>query len=508
MKKISLILPIFLLLFMVGNAKAIDISSCSNLNQTGATYYLTQDIIDSSATTCMDITANNITLDCQGHVIDGTDAFGINHGIYSFQKNNITIKNCIISDWFAGIFFSRSDYNTLTNITANSNKYGLIFDFSDYNIISDSNLINNTYYDFFLDTDKTELDCHIELINITGTDNKPIVFYNSSVTIENWNNNASEIILCGADNSVINNLVMSHSDMKSNGLYLIATNLTNITNSIINNSDIAIELFDSHSNILTNITVNSNNYGFWIVGNSNILTNITANSNSKEGIELIDSNFTIIKNSKVENNSRYGIYVQESGNNLIYNNLFNNTNNFYFDEFWPIYSNNWNTTRQLGTRICSLGTEIGGNYWTHPNGTGYSDTCTDSDKDGFCDNPYILATNNTDYLALSDEFSCTCTDWSPQECINTHTRYYTRTCTPAGCDIEEKYEYDPTCFSEIYGTSSTLIPLIPILVLVGLVIYLAKSLTTGISIEDLIDILVAITLAIALAGTLVAVIWF
>jgi hypothetical protein len=67
--------------------------------------------------------------------------------------------------------------------------------------------------------------------------------------------------------------------------------------------------------------------------------------------------------------------------------------------------NYWNTTRQRGTRIYSAGTEIGGNYWTNPDGNGYSDTCTDADKDGFCDDPYVLATDNIDYLALSDEYS-------------------------------------------------------------------------------------------------------
>jgi len=62
--------------------------------------------------------------------------------------------------------------------------------------------------------------------------------------------------------------------------------------------------------------------------------------------------------------------------------------------------------------------------------TGYSDTCTDSNTDGFCDLPYdieddeacttgVNCSNNTDYLPLSDEYvpadTCTCpgldTDW-------------------------------------------------------------------------------------------------
>jgi hypothetical protein len=116
------------------------------------------------------------------------------------------------------------------------------------------------------------------------------------------------------------------------------------------------------------------------------------------GIEY--TNNTKIYNSIVESNSTYALYLWETYNNLFYNNLFN-VSSVYFD---GTNINYWNTTRQTGTRIYSAGTEIGGNYWTNATGNGYSDTCTDADKDGFCDDPYVLATDNVDYLALSDEY--------------------------------------------------------------------------------------------------------
>jgi len=153
----------------------------------------------------------------------------------------------------------------------------------------------------------------------------------------------------------------------------------------------------------------------------------------------------------IQNNSQYGIVLNDAGStqNLIYNNLFNNTNNFYFSG--TIYSNYWNTTRQRGTRIYSNGTEIGGNYWTNPGGNGYSDTCTDSNRDGFCDDPYVLNANNTDYLALSNKYQgvCSCTDWMAAECVSNTQRKYTRICTPSGCDVETKYENDPACAAPV-----------------------------------------------------------
>jgi nitrous oxidase accessory protein NosD len=112
-------------------------------------------------------------------------------------------------------------------------------------------------------------------------------------------------------------------------------------------------------------------------------------------------NNTKIYNSIVEStDSTYAIYLWETYNNSFYNNLFN-VSSIYFD---GTNINYWNTTRQIGSRVYSAGTEIGGNYWTNATGNGYSDTCIDADVDGFCDDPYVLDANNADYLALSDEY--------------------------------------------------------------------------------------------------------
>jgi len=46
---------------------------------------------------------------------------------------------------------------------------------------------------------------------------------------------------------------------------------------------------------------------------------------------------------------------------------------------------------------------IGGNFWTNPTSNGYSDTCWDTDADGFCDQPYDLLGDgsNVDYLPIA-----------------------------------------------------------------------------------------------------------
>lgn len=67
--------------------------------------------------------------------------------------------------------------------------------------------------------------------------------------------------------------------------------------------------------------------------------------------------------------------------------------------------NSWNTTKTEAKAVTNIniirGRFMGGNYWAKPDGTGYSQTCGDFDKDGICDEPYVLEENNIDYLPLT-----------------------------------------------------------------------------------------------------------
>ena len=325
-------------------ADPIYISACSVLDTEGATYYLTADITNSGASICMDAQAANITLDCQGHTIDGIDNYRT-IGVESSQYNT-TVKNCVVTDWMIGISYYGAANGLIENNTLKSNM--------DYPIATEgsSNII------------------------ITGN----TVTHNDKFGI-----------------SIGSNSIVSNNIVNSNGATGIRVSK------------------DKNNNIITGNTINFNGYGayggdgIWLGANSNnTVTDNTVNANTGSGIFLSFSGYHKIYNNKIENNGNYGIYTCEAGRNgpsTIYNNLLNNINNYGYDttRTTPIYLNYWNTTRQAGKRIYSYGPEIGGNYWTNPSGTGYSDTCTDADKDGFCDDPYIVVTDNVDFLPLSDE---------------------------------------------------------------------------------------------------------
>jgi len=316
------------LLLLATAVFAINIAVCSELNVAYSTYDLTANIVNSAdIDACMNVTANNIILDCHSFTVDGLDAantYGVLVERGASITTNITIENCPITDWQYGIWFNNTGNNTVMNSTITS------------------------------DTD-------------------------------------FDIYLLTSDNSTVTNTTVSSPN---EGIYLET----------------------SSNNLIYNNTANGNGdsgYVLVISSNNNFIYSNIANGNTASGVIISDnSDSNLIYNNTANGNGDSGIVIElNSDNNSIYNNLLNQTTNFRFAG--TVLLNFWNTTNQSGTRIYSAGTNIGGNYYTNATGNGHSDTCNDSDKDGFCDAPWDLVgsiecnppstcSNSTDYLALSN----------------------------------------------------------------------------------------------------------
>ena len=361
----------------VGETFGHAFTDCIDITSPGV-YYLTADIINSPQSYCINISANNVILDCQNHLIDGDDS--ADYGIYIYrdseQITNITIRNCIVQDWgVANIYLKNAGGNTIVNVTSSSSPGdGISLDSSNSNTLQ----------------------------NITA----------------NFNDGHGIYLGYNSNSNILQDITANSNDY---GIYLHRfSNSNTLTNITANSNDgHGICLWYVISNTLQDITANSNGIGIYLDSSgSNTLTNITANSNDY-GILIRSSNSNTLTNSTIANNGEAGLSLDvvfyNSKNNKIYNCLFNNSVNVKIDS--NIAGENYfNTTKQLGTRIYSAGGYIGGNYWTNPTGNGYSDTCVDSNKDGFCDEPLNLSNGTSvayDYLPLSDEYTTTTTTTLP-----------------------------------------------------------------------------------------------
>ena len=224
-----------MVLLFFSPVKALNINSCQNLNQEGQTYYLTQNIIDSTNSTCMNIIANNIILDCQGYMIDGVDN---GYGIYS-EKSNITIKNCFIKDWGEGIYLYLSSDIKIINSTFSSNLGEGILFFSS----SNNQVINSTFsYNYY---------------GITN--------YNSNTQITNsiFSSNEGDGILI----SYSSNVQITNSTFKSNsirGLNFYLSNNSIVYNNIIQDNYIGIYLEEGYGNkFYNNLLNNTKNFDYY-----------------------------------------------------------------------------------------------------------------------------------------------------------------------------------------------------------------------------------------------------
>lgn len=394
----------FCLVIFIGNGRAATVSNCAVLNSAGTTYNLTAGI-SNNTDNCIDITANNIIFDCQGYSVNCSSSCVSMHGI-TVAADNVTVKGCYVNGWDINIFFAdNADDGKVYNLTSDVNIGWALTTTSNVDRLNLTNVtLRESYHqDFYSDGN-----CNFNFTNVIGSGNGAIGYYNSSRTMSNAA--FSELWLCGADNSVFTNITVNGStSLNNNGLFLQWTDNAILKNINSSNNYFGIEMKFSTNNTINNSVFNYNSGPALSIRsstNNNIFSN-SSFSNSGWGMDIEEStsNNTFYNNT-ISNNTNKGInfyYATISSPYTFYNNLFNNTNNLAQTSSSGI--SYWNTSKKTGTRIYSNGIQIGGNYWTNSSKNGYSDTCTDADKDGFCDTSYSTIMSGYDYLPLSDEYT-------------------------------------------------------------------------------------------------------
>jgi parallel beta-helix repeat protein len=127
MKKLLLI--IFVAVLMLNLAKATDISNCTNLTSAGEVYNLTSILYgdQSGQPFCIAIQADNVTLDCGwSNYLRGNHSGDT--GIYIYNVNNATVKNCTVADYTYGINLTDTYSSTLYYTGYDDNNWSIVLD--------------------------------------------------------------------------------------------------------------------------------------------------------------------------------------------------------------------------------------------------------------------------------------------------------------------------------------------------------------------------------------------
>lgn len=302
------------------NSEVTTLSSCQSINNSGE-YHLSQDINISG--TCIDITSDNVNLNCKGYLIDGA-AVGGDDGISSSGVSNITIENCNIQEFNdGGIDINRCNNCIFDNLHLENNDVGFYLYES-----NDSSIINSDFYNNSWNGVHVGNNVNLSILDNTANNNGNVGVYldgpsGYNYTIDNlntnyngWNGGAFDQVgfLCydvyGGSFSDIDSMY-NQQDGISHGCNNIE--YSNITASNNQQHGISIYFGWDDSSFDNVVMFNNSNYGFHLRSSSN--------NNS-------------IMNSQITNN-QVGLFVENDGtnypssNNFDYNN-FSNTQNINF----------------------------------------------------------------------------------------------------------------------------------------------------------------------------------
>jgi parallel beta-helix repeat protein len=317
-------------------------------------------IMDSDETvnlTCWVVNTNNVVLDCNGHTITGNLA---NYGVYFANKNNITIKNCIMDNVSRGIYA-----DIVTNILLINNSVSNYYEhgfwlryFNNSQIISNyiQNATRSNRYGIYMEQSSNNLLMHNYIFN----SNMGYWNYQNSNNNYYYNNTAdNDGPYIGSSlgfSSLYSNNLTYYSNLAKNftmdtGFWLTTTTYVNYTNNTAINNYYGFFLsYMNNSYIVSNYIHNNgrglyvDNYPFYNNFDSNI---IDSNTN---GFELIKGGYNVISNNIIKNTTNVGtgMLTNETINNL----FINNSNEFDYNgtaiKFTSIASQNISSAFNIG----------------------------------------------------------------------------------------------------------------------------------------------------------------
>ena len=216
----------------------MEISECGELTEPNTEYFLISNVVNNDLEeACINITAENVTLDCQGHSIISESSVS---GVYS-NKFNSTVKNCNIDMGSAGfgIGLFDSNYSYVFNNNLSNQGAGIFVEYS-YNLAVYNNSIHSNL-------EGIDFHTHFDFANVSGN----IIYSNiaDGILINSFG-------VRPAENLEISNNVLSNNKKWGIHGYLFKNSL--ISQNKISGTDYrAIDFTPGSNRIISNIVEDS-----------------------------------------------------------------------------------------------------------------------------------------------------------------------------------------------------------------------------------------------------------
>jgi len=372
------------------------------------TYILANDITDSTAPICIQITAPNVVLDGKGFSIDGTDgASSIGIKVYNSAMTlfNVIVKNVNISDWGTGILLQNVKNSQVQSVTAMSNTgNGIALQGASRNVVTSSTASSNGGVGIILYSYSDSNTVTGNTAQGNGDDGIRIRFSSNNDILKNKvaNNKKNGINLNEASNyNTLTENTLTGNKGDAITVYKSDSNVIS-KNTITNNDVVGIRVYDESDNneISKNTIINTSQYdgiSIYTASDDNMVFSNTVDKSAKRGIWLQSANRNTFYNNVVKDSGDEGVYLSNTSSDVFVNNYFYNNKNIVLAS--GVGTNTWNLSRSSQRSITGMGNS-GGNYWGQPDGNGFSQV-TPATR-GICDQPYVIAsTTNVDKLPLA-----------------------------------------------------------------------------------------------------------
>lgn len=208
---------------------------------------------------------------------------------------------------------NQANSNITNNFANNSLTDGLIFDVIGTNIIANNTILNSDTQDYRIST--TSMDCSgISWENNLGSGSVPYLF-NNTVGASIANQQVAGLILCGANNSIVNNITIYNPAKQNNVLDVVSASnvtLTNINSSHGYSGIIATassgSVVDADLRNANGATITNTGYGFWANGGNWNVSNAQSSNSLLVGFRASNSGVLNLVNISSESDN-YGVRV-------------------------------------------------------------------------------------------------------------------------------------------------------------------------------------------------------
>lgn len=302
--------------------------ACGNINAD-----ITMDQNLQSNSTCFTFNTDHVTLNCAGYAITGNRSTSSAYGVWAINRNNVSIKNCLIRGYDDAISVFNTYNSSIHNSTLFNNSGSGISVGESYNTLINNNTVyNNSAYGILLFNATLNT---ISYNNITGNNNGAYTNTraHSNVFLANrfdHNKNQGLGLEASYNNSIAHNSAYNNS---GDGFVLldISYNITFTNNTASRNSD-GFDVTHSYNiTFISNSAYNNSINGFY---NSNLssatFSHNTIFNNTADGILMVSSARNTLTNNTIYNNLGDGFSLNTAANNTFINNtVYRNNDGFY-----------------------------------------------------------------------------------------------------------------------------------------------------------------------------------